>query len=89
MTDHPQRRAGDDPREHWLRLRWSLALGIAVFVAGVALRVAHLIGEPALVAFVFLAGVVVKGESVIGLVRASKKQPPQSQQPQQSEDVGQ
>lgn len=68
-----RRRADDDPKEHWLRLKWSLVLGTAIFAAGIGLRIAQLVGEPTLVAFVFLAGVVIKGESVIGLVRASKR----------------
>lgn len=70
------RRVGDDPREHWLRLRWSIAIACVILAAGIGLRIASLIGEPSLIALVFLAGVVVKGESIIGLVRAGRKKEP-------------
>lgn len=69
-----RRRVEDNPKEHATRLMASLALAGVITAAGIGLRVMKLIGEPTLVAFVFLAGVIVKGESIIGLVKAGRKQ---------------
>lgn len=68
-----RRRKADDPREHFGRFVGSLVYGGVIMAAGIALRVFGLIGETTLVIFILAAGIVIKGESLVGGIRAWKK----------------